>query len=778
MRLDLVTIKFIDRLIYFLLLIISLNAIMPIANANDEQLIQVFTANYTSLVYNITATVQSGTNNLGPAYLLNGMTNKWYWYQAGLAYNFSGHPLNIPLTYYPGFSFVYQVWNPSATLIYPANGTNGFTTFSSPGVKIGDVVQFRIYFLNGNVMVNANDLNSGAKAAFNYTAYGANAFVGLPLTSNPAYNTSNHFFTGLMVEQDHSAAYNGTEQPTFFSNLTLSKSSVIVWMDEFVRGTNHIWNSSPQQFVFSNNPNTFNTFTFNGSVQVANIHYYITGNYPLGIASPTPPSQIVYQSQTAVINDNGGLNAALPDAYQWLEEAPGSSSFTNATNCGSGDSKSTNTVTKCTFTTNLGTTTGTYYFELRLNDSASSLQNAGAIVSNAASVTVDSPIKITITNQQSAATPMPFQDSIVVDSYNYKPWENGGLSNINFTYANGTLIDSWIENSSTNTSTGTVYWLKLNKGISANSNVVVYMHFGPLSSNYFNTQTTGEAPELSSVYGLYDDGSSVFNNYWRFGGPLTSLPSGWQLTTLNPIYNRTNFIFTTNSTNFTKKSPGCYSGSPHDPSNGATTTSTYTITNTLVDFDEVWPEVSCTLQGTIAAGLGGASANSMYFVGPGGGYRVGGTNYGLAFGNWNLQDYLIAYNGTSTGTYGYYYPSTLSVYTVGEYFSTTSNKDGAYFAINYSLARSTTSLGSTTNSSFPITTLITLANESNLFSHYNFSVYWIRTRAAPPNGAMPSASGITQGSLLVPAGSTQSVATISLPATVNNSVVSKANRTV
>ncbi|MGC8580717.1 MAG: hypothetical protein ACP5MB_11795, partial [bacterium] len=39
------------------------------------------------------------------------------------------------------------------------------------------------------------------------------------------------------------------------------------------------------------------------------------------------------------------------------------------------------------------------------------------------------------------------------------------------------------------------------------------------------TTGIGEAPQLSSTYAQYDDGASVFNNYWNFAG--TTMPSGW-----------------------------------------------------------------------------------------------------------------------------------------------------------------------------------------------------------------------------------------------------------
>ncbi|EQD46016.1 hypothetical protein B1B_12776, partial [mine drainage metagenome] len=61
------------------------------------------------------------------------------------------------------------------------------------------------------------------------------------------------------------------------------------------------------------------------------------------------------------------------------------------------------------------------------------------------------PITITITStspQNSA-----FDERLVVDSASYQGLEAGNLSNIFFTYTNGTVVPSWMENGNTNTST-------------------------------------------------------------------------------------------------------------------------------------------------------------------------------------------------------------------------------------------------------------------------------------------------------------------------------------
>jgi len=148
-------------------------------------------------------------------------------------------------------------------------------------------------------------------------------------------------------------------------------------------------------------------------------------------------------------------------------------------------------------------------------------------------------VPITLTNSQSSPTPAPFQQMITVDSDNYAKYEASGLQNVEFSTepgGQGTVLNAWIESGASNTSTSTVYWVKLPNGIPADGSNTIYMNFMPynvMSSN----GPTGEAPKLSSTYAQYDDGASVFLNYfsgatssgWTIAGTAgqtTSAPSG------------------------------------------------------------------------------------------------------------------------------------------------------------------------------------------------------------------------------------------------------------
>jgi len=136
-------------------------------------------------------------------------------------------------------------------------------------------------------------------------------------------------------------------------------------------------------------------------------------------------------------------------------------------------------------------------------------------------------VPLTITNSQSTATPSPFQQMVTVNSSNYSKYLASNLQNINFQDGSGNILNSWLESGNSNTSTSTIYWVKLPNGIPANSSVTIYYCIYATSVNAFNTTNTGIAPNLTSTYGQYDTGSNVFSFYDNFVG--TSLKSTWSI---------------------------------------------------------------------------------------------------------------------------------------------------------------------------------------------------------------------------------------------------------
>ena len=153
--------------------------------------------------------------------------------------------------------------------------------------------------------------------------------------------------------------------------------------------------------------------------------------------------------------------------------------------------------------------------------------STGTIAGTSSSQSIAAYIPLTITS--SVQTANPFQQLVSVNMSRYSAYASSNLQNVEFTYPNGTIIQSWRENGTSNNQT-VVYWLKLGSFTTA----TVYMDFFSASSNVLNTVNTGEAPQLTcpnpsdtatcSTYAEYDNGVKVFNYYTNFAG--TALPNG------------------------------------------------------------------------------------------------------------------------------------------------------------------------------------------------------------------------------------------------------------
>ncbi len=240
----------------------------PSAVAYDEQLGMTFTQDSGSLAYAVIAVAQKGTDNYGPAYLLNGLGNTGYWYQVGLSYNWDPGIAT-------GFQLAYSVFDPSGNLVLPA--TNGAGLAAISPVNPGDSVLLSLSFANGNVIMQGTDRNTGAQAQENYTASGANIFSGV--TSAPS--NAQGYFSGLMTEWYHSTLYTGTEQGVTYTDQGAPITSAWLWMDEFAVSSRGIGST-----VFSNYTNTpvsftapspMQTLSSNGALVSANATQFITG---------------------------------------------------------------------------------------------------------------------------------------------------------------------------------------------------------------------------------------------------------------------------------------------------------------------------------------------------------------------------------------------------------------------------------------------------------------------------------------------------------------------
>ncbi len=325
---------------------------------------------------------------------------------------------------------------------------------------------------------------------------------------------------------------------------------------------------------------------------------------------------------------------------------------------------------------------------------------AGTAASPPSSATSYEPL--TITNSQNQGTPTPFQQMINVTSSS-PGWADISSSpfgqNVEFFSATGQILDSWLENY---TSAHAIWWVKLTSSIPVGSKQIIYMGFAPTSTNLFNTNNVGEAPQLSSTYAEYDDGANTFLYYQRFGG-LSSLPNNWSsisgtVITYYPMYIEVAAI--TSSTWY-----GIYMNP---------------IPSSLSSSTTVWEyygnEYDSKIAGS-AVGIGIGSTNEISY-----GFLEGDNPPNLVFLDNNN-------NGFSINT-GYYDTNDSKIYTM----EIVSGKDVNMY-VNYKQIYSTTSATSASPTYF----VIQSSNNGGTLSS-PITIEWFRLRAYPPNGVMPSVS--------------------------------------
>ena len=126
--------------------------------------------------------------------------------------------------------------------------------------------------------------------------------------------------------------------------------------------------------------------------------------------------------------------------------------------------------------------------------------------------------KIIIFNNQNVSTPDPYQQEIILNESEYSGFlvYNGNFANFEFTYENGSVIPSWIQQ---NDSGNLIIWIKLNS-INAFSSITIYLDIFLKDFNLLGNGI-GEAPGLSEIYGEYDNGQYVFSIYINGNTPLS-----------------------------------------------------------------------------------------------------------------------------------------------------------------------------------------------------------------------------------------------------------------
>jgi len=270
---------------------------------------------------------------------------------------------------------------------------------------------------------------------------------------------------------------------------------------------------------------------------------------------------------------------------------------------------------------------------------------------------------------------------------------NGNTANFEFTYANGTVVPAWIE---ANNSGVITIWVNI-----TNTTSNIYLDFFNTTTNTLSSSGTtgiGEAPQLSSTYAQYDDGASVFNNYWNFAG--TTLPNGMT----------------------------CTSGGTCTVNNGVSISGNSN---------------SCTATGMQSSSTYSAPI-ALDWYGGGGSSATNGGAY-ISFGFADTSNWASGICGTPMGALQ---AGNTASYLNVERGSTTTQTNYASNPVQkavYTILASTSAVTSYMNyiNSYTATASSPITDNIGFFLQVNSgteTLTWLRTRAYPPNGVMPSVS--------------------------------------
>ncbi len=561
-----------------------------------------------------------------------------------------------------------------------------FGPYQSLGLEVnpGDNITARIQLVNKThdmwIMV-AKDLNTGST-----------------LVTNPFFYPSS-MNSADWIDERPSALLGGYQPLTNFINTSFTNSYASY-------STNTSTNITKPLGEF------WDTGTYmidNQNTTIANVSAFSDGSVfkvsNFRVASIKLSNISITQEQSTIAFDTayGGTGNY---SFRWVEELPSNSNLVNASNCIVSNSKiyKNQSTTFCDFITNSSTPTGTYMLELRVEDPDS----PGEVVySSPVEITVTpatrpilSSVPIMIINSQ-RQTAAPFQQMIRIDSTSI-PKIASNWSNVEFTTgpnATGTALQSWVESGASNSSLDTVVWLKFPNGLQS-GDTIIYMNMmsNPVMSA---SGPTGEAPQLSPVYGQYDNGNIIFNYYNNFANST----NGWAASSGVSVSAFKGLSITFNQNGYFV-GPSENSGTAFDA-------------DIVSDAEDNIGYIN--------------TAEPVTFLG---GTAWAGTVIREACGNTYPDQISQSFEANGCGiAYGSIIPGTetaTGIFTIVPYSSTSS-----FQYINYSEGQRASHQPITTDApGYPAN--IGFAQMRNGAQLNSIGAQWVRVRNAPPNGIMPS----------------------------------------
>jgi hypothetical protein len=326
-------------------------------------------------------------------------------------------------------------------------------------------------------------------------------------------------------------------------------------------------------------------------------------------------------------------------------------------------------------------------------------------------------VAVTLVNNQSGSTGSLFQQMITFSPATYSALENSDLGNIRFCadVACSSEMFAWLESCSpscTSSAASAIAWVLLPSAIAGGGgSLTIYIAFMPTSVG-FDGVYWGEAPELSTTYGQYDNGASVFPSlYEDFVG--TSLPAGWVSSTAG--------TGTVNEDNGLTVATG-----------GGTSSGSVVLSNVATNFSTV---TSGIVEGYVSSFSNGGNSNIMAIV--------ASTNdtLGPISTGWGLEGYQADQIGWQNGVDGGDLliennnggtPSVVAASSINPSPPLVIGVHGDTLYANYGVGATVT--GNILGSGY-------IAVETGSGTSVPSITYdWMRVRAYPPAGVMPAAS--------------------------------------
>jgi hypothetical protein len=285
----------------------------------------------------------------------------------------------------------------------------------------------------------------------------------------------------------------------------------------------------------------------------------------------------------------------------------------------------------------------------------------------------------------------------------------------------GNLLNSWMENGSSSSSTNSIVWVSLGSSdaIPAYSTGTIYLGFYQLGYNALSSSGPfGEAPQLSSTYAQYDDGASVFLAYFNGNTATSSFSTASGVT----LAKQTGINYGTDTGNAIHVT-GYYEGA------NVVYKATALPNEAMIAESSFYSLALPTSQGTVGLDDNPTASSAQNAIAVNYGY--GSSYFSNAYESAGTYTFDQNAQGTATSTWLY-----SSVTYLGPGTSSWSGYVAPELYTNngaYSGTESNNPLGSVTNLYLSVFSYSTSSYTNNMY--YN----WMRARIYPPNGVMPSA---------------------------------------